>query len=126
MSSIMASSSEAEYGTIFVNSQRAVPIRTTLSEMGWKQGPTAIQLDNSTAVGISTKEFRQKKSKAVDMRFHWINDRIDQGQFRVFWSPGPENLGDYHSKNHPPEHHIVVRTNIYMCLTSSCCKGVLI
>ena len=62
----------------------AVPIRTTPSEMGCKQGPTAIQVDNSTAVGIATKEFRQKNSKAVDMRFYWINNRIEQGQFRVF------------------------------------------
>ena len=33
---IMASADEAEYETILVNSQTAVPIRTTLSEMGWK------------------------------------------------------------------------------------------
>ena len=69
----------------------------------------SIQVDNSTAVGIATKEFRQKKSKAMDMRFNWINDRIDQGQFRVLWRPGPENLGDYHFKHHPPEHQIAVR-----------------
>ena len=76
MRNIMASAAEAEYGTIFVNAQTAVPIRTTISEMGWKQGPTAIQVDNYTSVGITTKEFRQKKSKAMDMRFYWINNRI--------------------------------------------------
>ena len=42
---IMASAAKAEYGTIFINSQTAVPIRTTLSEMGWPQGPTDIQVD---------------------------------------------------------------------------------
>ena len=110
MRNIMASAAEAKYGTIFVNAQTAVPIRTTLSEMGWKQVLTAIQVDNSTAVGIATKEFRLNKSKAVDMRLCWIKDRIEQGQFRVFWRPGPENLGDYHSKHHLPEHHIAVRS----------------
>ena len=55
MRNIMASAAEAEYGTIFINAQTAVPIRTTLSEMGWTQGPTAIQVYNSTAVGIATK-----------------------------------------------------------------------
>ena len=54
MTNIMASSAEAEYGTIFVNAQTAVPIRTTLTEIVWKQGPTAIQVENSTAVGIAT------------------------------------------------------------------------
>ena len=57
MRNIMASSAEAEYGTIFVNTQPAVPIRTTLTEMVWKQVSTAIQVDNSNAVGIVTKGF---------------------------------------------------------------------
>ena len=37
----MASASEAKYGTILVNAKTYVPIRTTLSEMGWKQVPTS-------------------------------------------------------------------------------------
>ena len=55
MRNIMASTAEAEYGTIIINSQTAVTIRTTLNEIGWKQVPTAIQVDNSTAVGIVIK-----------------------------------------------------------------------
>ena len=110
MRTIVASATKEEYGTIFINAQTAVPIRTTLYEMGWPQGPTAIQVDNPTSVGIATKEFCQKKSKSMDMRFYWINGRIEQGQFRVFWRPGPENLGDYHSKHNPPEHHRAVRS----------------
>ena len=44
----------------------------------------------------------------MNMRFYWINDRIKQGQFRVFWRPGSENLGNYHPKHHPTDHHIAV------------------
>ena len=106
MRNIMASAAEAKYGTILVNAQISVPIRTTLSEMRWKQGPTAIQVNNSTAAGITTKELLQKNSKAMDMRFYRIKDRIEQGQFRVFWRPGQEKLGDYHFKHYPPENHI--------------------
>ena len=76
MRNTMASKAEDEYDTIFVNAHTYVPIRTTLSEMVWKQVPAAIQVDNSTAVGIATKKFRQNKSKAMDMRFYWINDKI--------------------------------------------------
>ena len=70
MRKIVASAAGAKYGTKFVNAQTSVPIRTTLSEMGWKKGPTAIQVDNSTDVGIATKEFLQNKSKAMDMRLY--------------------------------------------------------
>ena len=79
MKNIMASAAEVEYGTIFINGQEAVPIRTTLQEMGWPQGPTPIQTDNSTAVGVANNTIKQKKSKAMDMRFYWINNRIKQG-----------------------------------------------
>ena len=126
MYNIMTSAAEAEYGTIFVNAQTDVPIRTTLIAMGWKQVPTSIQVDNYTTVEISIKEFRQKKSKAVDVCFYWIKDRIEQGNFRAFWRPGPENLGGYHSKHHPPEHHIAVRSKYLHVPNSDLCKGVLV
>ena len=84
MHNIMASAAEDEYGTIFVNNQASVPIRTTLSKMEWKQGPMGIQVENSTVLGITTKEFCQKKSKAMDMGFYWINRRIKQVKFRLF------------------------------------------
>ena len=77
--------------------------------MNHPQPPTPIQVDNSTAVGISNKTIRQRQSKAMDMRFYWITGRINQGQFRVYWRPGPTNRGDYHSKHYPPAHHIAVR-----------------
>ena len=44
------------------------------------------------------------------MRFYWKNDRIKQGQFRVFLRPGPGNLVDYHPKYHPHEHHIYIQS----------------
>ena len=66
------------------------------------QPPTLIQVENSTAVGIANKSVKQKRSKAMNMRFHWIQDRILQEHFNAFWKPGPTNLGDYHSNYHPP------------------------
>ena len=110
----MASAAEAEYGALFLNGKAGVPIRTTLIEMGHPQPPTPIQVDNSTAVGIANRSIKQKMSKAMDMRFHWIQNRIQQSQFYVFWKPGPTNWGDYHSKHHSEAHHMQVRsTNLY-------------
>ena len=50
----------------------------------------------------------------MDMRFHWIHDRILQEHFHVFWKSGQNNLRDYHSKHHPTSHHIKMRhTNLH-------------
>jgi len=121
----MASAAEAELGAIFVNGQDAVPIRTTLDEMSHPQPPTPIQVDNATAVGIANKTIKQRQSKSMDMRFYWVTDRINQGQFLVYWRPGKTNLGDYHSKHHPPAHHIQVRPTYLHIKEYSHCKGVL-
>jgi hypothetical protein len=41
----------------------------------------------------------------MDMRYHWITDRVRQKQFEVYWQPGRENLVDYHTKHHSAQHH---------------------
>jgi hypothetical protein len=41
----------------------------------------------------------------MDMRYHWLTDRVRKKQFDVYWRPGRENLGDYHTKHHSAQHH---------------------
>jgi hypothetical protein len=41
----------------------------------------------------------------MDMIYHWLTDRVCQKQFDVYWRPGCENLGDYHTKHHSVQHH---------------------
>jgi hypothetical protein len=59
-----------------------------------------LQTDNSTAYGIVNDTIKHKRSKAMDMRYHWMNDRVRQKQFDVYWRPGREKLGDYHTNHH--------------------------
>jgi hypothetical protein len=57
--------------------------------------------DNSAAVGIANDTVKLKRSKAIDMRYHWIRDRVRQGVFDVSWSAGPDNIADYFTKLQP-------------------------
>jgi hypothetical protein len=57
----------------------------TASKLGHPQPPTPIKTDNTTAHGILTKSLRPKLSKAFEMRFHWMKDRIQQKQFHLYW-----------------------------------------
>ena len=43
------------------------------------------------------------------MRYHWIVDRTEQGQFSIQLKPGTENIADYHTKHHPPTYHRYMR-----------------
>ena len=73
--------------------------------MGYPQPPTTILCDNTTAIGLANDSIKQKRSKAIDMRFHWIRDRIRQNQFCIAYIPTAENLADYMTKNLPKEIH---------------------
>ena len=103
---IMSSAAEAEMGALYINARKAVEERNILKEMGHPQPPTPIQTDNSTAEGIINKKVQPKRTKAMDMRFHWLRDRaITKNQFRFFWRPGPTNYANYWTKHHPPANH---------------------
>jgi hypothetical protein len=105
----MSSATEAEFAGLFHNARDGASLRTTLEEMGHPQPPTPIQTVNSTAAGITNETVRQRKSKAMDMRFYWIQDRVRQNQFLVYWRKGSENLGDYFTKHHSTAHHRQIR-----------------
>jgi hypothetical protein len=73
--------------------------------MGHNQDATDLKTDSTTADGIINNTVQQKRSKAMDMRFYWVKDRVEQGQFNVGWAPGDTNMGDYFTKHHSPVHH---------------------
>jgi hypothetical protein len=58
----------------------------------------------------------------MDMRYHWLTDRVRQKQFYVYWRPGRETHGDYHTKHHSAQDHkdmrglIVHQANILQAL----------
>ena len=105
MKAVLASASEAEIGALFENCKRGTILRTTLNEMGHSQPTTPVQTDNSTACGIANANIKQQRSRAIDMRFYWVRDRSDQGEFGIIWGPGSGNRANYYSKHHPPAHH---------------------
>ena len=66
----MSAASEAECGVLFINT------------------PTPMKINNNTASGIMNNTVKQKISKMMDMYFYWLQDRVQQGMFRVYWGPG--------------------------------------
>ncbi|NNE46316.1 MAG: hypothetical protein HKN37_06620, partial [Rhodothermales bacterium] len=107
---VLSSAAEAELAGGYYTAKEAVPMRILLEELGHPQPPTPLQTDNSTATGIANDTVRQRRSKAMDMRFYWIRDRVRQKQFHVYWRKGTLNRADYFTKHHPPSHHQDVRS----------------
>eukprot|EP00978_Attheya_sp_CCMP212_P025273 scaffold80937_cov51-Attheya_sp.AAC.2 len=112
MHNVLASAMESEMGGLFNNCQKAVPLRISLGEMKHPQPPTPVATDNSAACRIVNDTAKQKRSRAMDMCFYCVRDRVRQGHFHVFWESEKENMADYWTKHHPTYHHTAMRTKI--------------
>ena len=109
---VMASATEAELAALYIMAREAVYIRIILEEMGHKQPPTPLQTDNSMAEAVINGKITPKRTKAMDMRFHWLRDRKCQEQFRIYWRPGKLIDADYWTKHHPAKHHLNIRVEM--------------
>ena len=109
---VMTSAAEAEIGAMYINAREAVPQRMFLSDMGNPQPRTPMQTDNSAAHAVVTNNVQPRRTKAMDIIFHWIRCRDTQGQFRYYCKPGTMNLGDYWAKHHPSSHHKNFRSSV--------------
>jgi hypothetical protein len=105
---VVGSAAEAEYAALYLNATDLVFLRQICSIIGYPQPPTIILCDNACAVGLANDTMKVRASKAIDGRFHWVRDRIRQGQFNVQWRKGEYNLADYFTKSLPFKAHIAM------------------
>jgi hypothetical protein len=121
LKNVVASAAEAETGGIYIGGKHACSMRAALEELGHPQPRTGspFETDNNTAQGILNSKMRRKLSKSFDMRYWWMKDRINQGQFNLKWAPGKFNLADYFTKHHPPWHHRKMRYKYLQKLLSA-------
>jgi hypothetical protein len=88
---------EAKFGALFENAKEGTVTRTTpLAEMGHNQDATELKTDITTPHQMTlsiTLQVQQKCSKAMDVKFYWVKDRVEQAdQFNVGWAPGDTNM----------------------------------
>jgi hypothetical protein len=51
------------------------------------------------------------------MKYHWLQCRINQCQFRHYWAAGKSNNANYVTKHHMPIHHQATQSTFLTPLT---------
>jgi hypothetical protein len=99
---VCTSVAEAEYASAFIAAQRGIWLRQVLTALGYPQlQATSLVCDNACAVGIATDSVKIKRSKTIDMRYHWLRDRVRLSDIAITWSKGSTNLADFFTKALP-------------------------
>jgi hypothetical protein len=96
---------KSELAALFITAHETIPHRQTLIAMGWPQPKSPIQMDNSTAAGVTNKTTVPCTSKMTDMQFWWLHCCASQDQLQYYWDAGAKNWADYHTKHHPDNYY---------------------
>ena len=67
MNHVMSSATEAELAALYIVAREAVYIRIILEELGNKQPPTPLQIDNSMAEAVMNGKVQPQITKVMDM-----------------------------------------------------------
>ncbi|KAF7114207.1 hypothetical protein CNMCM5793_007785 [Aspergillus hiratsukae] len=103
---VATSSNEAEYIAASEASREAWWIRAVLKNLGINHGSAVpLYMDNKGAIDLTTALNGTKRSKHIDIRFHYTRDLVKQGIIAVKQIPTKEMVADGMTKPLAAEPH---------------------
>jgi len=99
---IACSTCDAEYIAVSESCHEAVWLRLFLNELGLLHpGSTLLLCDNNGALSLAYDPSHHTRSKHIDVRFHYIRERTDDGTINIGRIPSADNLADLFTKALP-------------------------
>ena len=99
-STVAKSSCEAEYYALSDVIDEIVFTKSILSELGIKiDKPVPIFIDNKGAVDLSGNPMYHKRTKHIDIRYHFIREKVGDGTVIILKISTKSNLADVHTKS---------------------------
>jgi len=96
---VALSSTEAEYMALSDCSRQVVWMHTLLGELGYSLRPIPICGDNQGSIFIASNPVTEKRSKHIDIRYHYICEVIAHKLAELYFINGDENPADLLTKN---------------------------
>jgi len=94
-----APATEAEYMALSNCSRQVIWIQNIFTELGFPVQPTQICADNEGGIFIASNPVQERRTKHIDVRFHYVHDLIEQKRIDVVWVPTDGNSADIFTKN---------------------------
>ena len=91
---VMSLAVESESRAIYINACEFVQQIISPIEMGHPQPITPMYTNNLAAHSVVMKNINPRRTKAMDINFHWLRCQDSQGEFRYYWQQAKQNLAD--------------------------------
>ena len=94
------SSTEAEYVACSQGATEMEFVRQILESMGVRvKLPMLLNVDNTGAINLANNWSTTGKTKHIDVRFHYLQELVDQGMIKLNFVRLEENVADIFTKN---------------------------
>jgi hypothetical protein len=96
---VALSSTEAEYMALSDTSRQIKWIQSIFSELGFALKAIPICADNQGSIFIGSNPVQERRTKHIDIRYHYVRECIEEGDVSVVFIEGKENPADMFTKN---------------------------
>lgn len=111
---VALSSTEAEYMALSEAIQEAVWLKAFLCELGEVASDQALTVyeDNQGAIALAKNPEFHKRTKHIDIRYHFVREKVEDGQVCLQYCPTQDMLADIMTKPIPTVQFDVLRTKL--------------
>ncbi|CAK9811714.1 Retrovirus-related Pol polyprotein from transposon TNT 1-94 [Anthophora quadrimaculata] len=95
---VSLSTAEAEYIALTHGTKEAIWLRQMLKELGISCDSIPIFVDNQSAIKIANNSEYHKRSKHIDVRFHFIRDVLNRKEIEINYVQSKQQLADIFTK----------------------------
>nr|GFD44212.1 retrovirus-related Pol polyprotein from transposon TNT 1-94 [Tanacetum cinerariifolium] len=112
------SSAEAEYVSLSACYAQVLSMRTQLTDYGFHFDKIPMYCDSKAAIAISCNPVQHSRTKHIDVRYHFIKEKVEKGIVELFFVGTEYQLADLFTKALPVERfQYPVRRIGMRCLT---------
>lgn len=103
---VALSTTEAEYMAMTQGCQQALWMHNFLAEIRFEQSrPALIHVDNNSSISLAQSTKGHARTKHIDIRHHYVHERVSEGDLEIYHIPSSENLSDICTKSLPRAAH---------------------
>jgi hypothetical protein len=96
---VALSSTEAEYMALSDGCRLVAYFRNLFEELGEDMSnPTPICVDNQGAIFLAVNPAHDKRTKHIDIRYHYVREFIEQGHGEIYYIPTNDQVADVMTK----------------------------
>ena len=109
--SIALSTTKVEYMAAVEAGKELIWMRNFLTELGMKQKEFLLHCDNQSSIHLAKNTTYHSWTKHIQRRYHWLRERVEDGEFALVKIHTDDNGSDMLTKNLPTDRLRVNRQN---------------